>query len=169
MYDYQFSDTALTSWVLLRQTWTGMYRAAQVKFAKLGLTPEQMDVLWICRDYPTPPLTTTELSRLLFRKPHTTTELLKRMEREGLVRIVPKRKGRPFTEIKLTAKGKKAVVPGIEIVKALVTSIMSCLSPEEHEQLQKLLRALQQNVGEELRLEVSPPPYYPRQPIPIDW
>jgi len=54
MYDYNFSDSAFTTWVLLRQTWSAIQKVAERKLAKLGLTPEQVDVLWICRDYHDP-------------------------------------------------------------------------------------------------------------------
>ena len=92
------------------------------------------------------------------------------MEREDLVKRVPKRKGKPFTEVQITDKGREAVRPGLEVFKVLVTAIMSRLSPEEHEQLQKLLRVIQQTVAEELRLDITPPAGYSAdEVIPIEW
>lgn len=169
MYDYRFGNMALTTWVLLRQTWLAMYKASRGRVAKVGLTAEQFDVLWICKDH-RGPLSSAELSRLIFREAQTTTGMLNRMEREGLVKRVPKRKGKPFTEVQITAKGREAVRPGLEVFKVLVTAIMSRLSPEEHEQLQKLLRVIQQTVAEELRLDITPPAGYSAdEVIPIEW
>lgn len=157
MYDYQFSDAALTAWAVLGQTWTAMYKASERKLAKLGLTPEKLDVLRACRDY-APPLIPAEISRLVFRESQTIAGLLSRMEKEGLVTRVPKRKGRPFTEVKMTAKGKELCSPGVEAATPLITRIMSALSAEELEQLLKLVRKLRQNALEELHIELLSPP-----------
>ena len=142
MYDYNFSDSAFTTWVLLRQTWSAIQKVAERKLAKSGLTPEQVDVLWICRDYPDP-LIPAEISRLMFREEQTVTGLLNRLEREGMVKRVPKRKGKPFTEIKITDKGTEAAGAGVEIAMSLITEVMSTLSAPEHEELQRLLQILQ--------------------------
>jgi len=167
VYDYQLSDAGFTTWVLLRQTHFAMYKAVRGKLAKVRLTPEKCDILWVCRDYPAP-LSSAELSRLLFRKASTITGLLNRMEREGLVKRVPNRTGKPFIEVQITAKGKEALGPAIEVAKALITAIMSRLSAEEHEQLQKLLRVLQETVAEQLHLELGPPAgLSPGEVIPV--
>jgi len=169
MYDFKFSEAGLTTWVLLRHTWSAMYNAAAVKLAKVGLTPEQIDVLWACKANPGP-CTPAEISRLIYRKTQSVAGLLNRMEREGFLTRIPKRKGHPFTEVKVTAKGEKACGPGIDVVKDLVTRIMPTLSEEEHEQLQKLLRALLGKAVEELHLELSPPPNRSaEEAIPIEW
>lgn len=157
MYDYRFPDTALTAWVTMAQTWSAMYKAAERKLAKVGLTPEQIDVLWVCRDYPGQ-LTPAELSRLIFRESQSVAGLLLRMEREGLVRRVPKRKGHPFTEVQITPKGEEMCRPGIEVLMALIAKIVSSLSAEELGQLQELLRKLRKNALEELHIELLPPP-----------
>ena len=169
LYDFRLSDAGLTTWTLLRQTSSAVQNAAARKLAKVGLTPERTDVLWICRDHPGP-LTPAEISRLIFRETQTVAELLNRMEREGLVTRIPKKKGRPFTEVTITAKGKEACGPGIDVAKDLITRIMSTLSDGEHEQLQKLLRVLLQKAAEELHLEIGPlPGYSAGEAIPVKW
>ena len=157
MYDYRFSDAALTGWVLLSQTWSAAYKAMERRLAGGGLTPEKLDALWACRAYPGP-LIPAELSRVLFRENQTISGLVSRMEREGLVKRVPKGKGQPFTEIQITAKGEELCRPGIEVAMALIARVMSALSPEELEQLQELLRKLRQNTLEELEIELMAPP-----------
>lgn len=169
MYDYHLSDPTLTTWTLIRQSWSAMNKAAEGKLAKVGLTPERLNVLWLCRDY-RGKLIPAELSRLTFRENQTIAGMLNRMESEGLVRRVPKRKGKPFTEVQITDKGKEAVGPGIEVLNALITNIMSSLSVEDHEQLQRILRVIQNNLVEELRLELKPPPgYAPAETVPVNW
>lgn len=157
MYDYQFSHAGLTSWVLLRHTWSVMANASAAKLHQAGLTPEQFDILWACQAHPGP-FTPAEISRVLYRRTQSVAGILSRMEKEGLVTRIPKRKGHPFTEIKITTKGEKAFAQGIDIVKDLLPRITSSLSEEEHQQLQNLLRAMLHKAAEQLQLEIKPPP-----------
>jgi len=157
LYDYKLPDAALTTWMLLARTWSAMYKVEERKLAKVGLTPEQVDVLRLARGYPIP-LTPAEISRSLFRESQSVAGLLSRMEREGLVKRVLKRKGHPFTEVKMTAKGGQLCPRGIEAATTLIAKIMSSLSEEELEQLQRLLRKLRQRALEELDIELLQPP-----------
>jgi DNA-binding MarR family transcriptional regulator len=169
MYDLQFSDITLTTWALLRQTWSVMDKAAETRLAKVGLTPEKVAVLWICRDYPGL-LTTAEISRFLSRQSQSVTGLLNRMEEEGLVARTPKRKGRPFTEVKMTEKGQKAAQIGIAIIRVLVSETTPVLSTEDQQQLHKYLKMLRQQMVEGLHLELTPPlDIQEREPISVRW
>ncbi len=169
MYDLQLSDRTLTTWALLRQTWSVMDKAAETRLAKVGLTPEKLAVLWICRDYPGL-LTTAEIARFLSRQSQSVTGLLNRMEEELLVTRIPKRKGRPFTEIKLTAKGEEACGIGIAAIKGLIKESAPALSTDEQQQLHKLLGALRQHVVEDLHIDLTPPPdFSTEKAIPVRW
>lgn len=169
MYDLKLSDTTLTTWVLLRQTWSVMDKAAEMRLAKVKLTPEKVAVLWICRDYPGL-MTTAEIARFLSRQSQSVTGLLNRMEEEGLVTRAPKRKGRPFTEVKLTEKGEKACSVGVAVVKALIAETAPVLTLEERQQLHGYLAALRQQTVDSMHLELTEPPDLPsRVPIPVRW
>ena len=157
LYDYQFADPLLTTWLLLEQTWSAVYKTGERHLAKIGLTPEKAHLLWVCHHY-RGLMTPAELSRLLFRENQSIAGLLNRMEKEGLIERVPKRKGHPFTEVKITAKGRELLDPSMERSSAIGTKIMGSLSAEELEQLQKLLRKIRQQALEELRIEVVPSP-----------
>jgi DNA-binding MarR family transcriptional regulator len=170
MYDLEYQDPAMTTWALLRQTWIAVNKAAELKLAKVGLTPEKAAVLWACRDYPGI-LTPAEIARLVFRENQTIAGLLNRMEKEGLVTRVPKRKGHPFTEVKLTPKGEKLVGPGVEVLKGLIKGLASDLSIDEQKQFQKTLRKLRQKMLDEMHMELDKVPkvYTPGKPIPVNW
>lgn len=169
MYDFQFPDTALTTHAMLRQTWAAVNKLAETKLAKVGLTPEKVAVLWACRDYPGM-LTPAEIARLVFRENQTVAGLLNRMEKEGFVKRVPKRKGHPFTEIKLTPKGEKACAPGIAIMKGVVKELAADMSAEKQKQLQNLLRIMRDRALQDLRIEAIPPRGYVKgQPVPVNW
>jgi len=159
MYDYTFSHEAFTTWALLHQAWQALYSTRERKLAKVGLTPEQTSVLWFCKYCPGP-LTPAEIARRLFRKSQTVSGLLSRMEREGLIRRVPKQKGHPFTEVQITAKGEKRLRRGREMLLTTTEKCMSPLSAEEVEQLRNLLRKVRQQALKEQHAEIKPPPGY---------
>ena len=161
MYDYHFPDLNHTVLVQLRQTSSAIYKLTERKLAKIGLTPTKVYVLWLCREHDGP-LTPAEISRSLFRESQTIAGLLARMEKEGLVQRIPKRKGHPFTEVLITEKGKEAWYKGVKVTMAMVEDTMSTLSAEETEQFQELLRKLRQKALAELHLELMPQPEWAR-------
>jgi MarR family transcriptional regulator for hemolysin len=169
MYDLEFDDVAMNTWAMLRQAWTAVNKVAEARLAKAGLTPEKAAVLWACRDYPGT-ITPAEIARLTFRENQTIAGLLNRMEKDGLVKRIPKRKGHPFTEIKLTTRGEEACGPGVEIYKKLIQGLVSDLPKGEQEQLQKLLRGLRDKMLDELHLETKKPSGYDSdKPISPPW
>lgn len=169
MYDMEFEDPSMTTWALLRQTWTAVNKVAEVKLGKVGLTPEKAAVLWACKEYPGV-LTPAEIARLVFREAQTIAGLLNRMEKEGLVKRIPKRKGRPYTEIRLTQRGEGLVNPGIEIYKTLIRDLTVDLQDKEREQFNGALRKLRQRMLDEVHIEAGPVPGYGNsKPMRIDW
>ena len=169
MYDLEFKENAMTTWNMLRQTWTAVNKVAEVKLAKVRLTPEKAAVLWACRDFPGT-LTPAEVARLLFRENQTIAGLLNRMEKDGLVKRIPKRKGHPFTEIKLTPKGEKACDPGIEAYKEVITGLFSDMGEAEQKQLRKTLKTLRDKMAQELHIEAETPRAYDQdKSIDLKW
>ncbi len=154
MYDLQFADKKLTTWALLRQTWSLMEKLAETRLAKVKLTPEKVAVLWACMDRPGP-LIPAEIARIVSRESQSVTGLLNRMEREGLVKRIPKRKGRPFTEIKLTQKGEEACKAGVDILKKVIADVMSTPTEGQLDQLREPLLAIRGKVLDDLHIELS--------------
>lgn len=157
MYDLVFSDKELTTWALLRQTWSLMCKLAETRLGKIHMTPEKVAILWVCREHPGP-LIPAELARLVSRESQSVTGLLNRMEREGLITRIPKRKGRPYTEVKLTDKGEKACDFGVQVFRHVIKEVMSPLQTEEFGQLQNTLRTLREQAAGGLNLNLSRPP-----------
>lgn len=168
MYEMEFAETAMTTWTMLRQTYTAVNKVAEVKLAKVGLTPEKAGVLWACRDYPGT-VTPAEIARLMFRENQTIAGLLNRMEKDGLVKRVPKRKGHPFTEVKLTERGRELCEPGIEVLKTLILALASDMSVEQQKRLQDELRPLRDKMLDALHMEVPRPTIWEGKPIPLVW
>jgi DNA-binding MarR family transcriptional regulator len=169
MYDMTFVDPSMTSWSLLRQTWIVTNKVAEARLSRMGLTPEKAAVLWACRDYPGV-LTPAEVSRLVFREAQSVAGLLNRMEKEGLVKRIPKRKGRPFTEIKATPKGEELCDPAVAVLKDVIQGLTSDLSPEERENFHNTLQKLRHKMFDRLHMELGhPPAFRTEDTIPLNW
>lgn len=169
MYDLKFSDATLTTWLLLRQTWSAVYRAAETRLADVGITPEKLAVLWICRDYQGL-ASISEIARFLNTRSQSVVGLVNRMEEQGLVRRTPKSRGHPWTEVRLTARGEEICRGGIALIRELMSETAPTLTVEEQMQLQRLLRALRAEMLKALRLELDHPLHLPAgEAIPVAW
>ncbi len=169
VYDLEFADQALTTYVLVRQAWLAINRYAEARLAKVGVTPEKLMVLWICRDYPSP-LIPAEIARITHRENQTIAGLLNRMEVEGLVQRVPKRKGHPFTEVKLTAKGKKLLEAALPVFKSTVSDLLGDLPLRKQKECQAWHRELRDKALDKLHLVAgSPGEGVIGKPIHLEW
>jgi DNA-binding MarR family transcriptional regulator len=162
MYDYTFGTMSLTAWAQLRHTWIAMNKVAESRLLEVDSTPETVGVLWACRDYPGP-LHPAEIARLVFRAPHTVAAMLNRLEEEKLIVRIPKKPGHPYTEVKLTTKGKEACSSRIDILKDVIAETMSVMTEEELNQLVELTRELQLKALDMLHIKLRPSPGNPEE------
>lgn len=169
VYDFEFTDQALTSYTTLRQAWVAVNRLAEAKLGKLGLTPETLAVLWAARDYPGT-LIPAEIARLTHRENQTIAGLLNRMEKAGLIQRVSKRKGKPFTEVKITDKGRELCDAGVPILKSVVADLMLDTPVRMQKECQAWHRTLRDKALDRLHLEASPAVVgAPGKPVPVHW
>jgi DNA-binding MarR family transcriptional regulator len=169
LYDLEFTDQALTTYTALRQAWVAVNRLAEARLGKLGLTPETLSVLWAARDYPGK-LIPAEIARLTHRENQTIAGLLNRMEKSGLITRIPKRKGKPFTEVQLTAKGQKLCDDGVPVLKAIVSDLISEMPAQKQKQCQEWHRGLRDKALDKLHLEVGPEAGgVLGKPVPVKW
>jgi DNA-binding MarR family transcriptional regulator len=169
VYDLEFSDQALTTYTLVRQAWLAMNRYAEARLAKVGVTPETFLVLWTCRDYPSP-LIPAEIARIAHRENQTIAGLLNRMEKDGLVERVPKRKGHPFTEVKMTAKGRKLLAAALPVFKSIVSDLIGDMPMQKQKQCQEWHRELRDKALDKMYLVVGTPAEgVTGKPIDLKW
>ena len=169
VYDLEFSDQALTTYILVRQAWLAVNRYAESKLAKVGVTPEKLLVLWACRDYPGT-LIPAEIARITHLENQSIAGSLNRMEKEGLVQRIPKRKGRPFTEVKMTAKGKKLLAAALPVFKSVVSDLISDMPMQKQKQCQEWHRELRDKALDKLHLEAKRPTEGAAgKPIDLKW
>jgi len=141
-------------WSMLNQTYWVMIRTAERELRSSGLTMIQAATLYWVKTLEKPP-TAAELSRLLFRRPHTVSDLLDRMEKQGLVRRQRDAKRKNVTRVILTRKGEDLY----EAQRGLraIARIMSDLSPRETESMMAMLEKLRNRAIEDLKSGAAAP------------
>ncbi len=139
MNSKQSRDPNFETWVLLAQTRRAMFRARSKKLLKFGISPRQSALMFMIIDLGEK-ATPSELARSLFREPHSISELVDRMEKNGLVRRVSDLDKKNLVRVELTDKGRD--IYERSLTEEPVHKIMASLSNEEHEQLRALLRKL---------------------------
>lgn len=135
-------------WAALIQAHDTMLRARQNELKDRNITMMQASVLFIAKSIDAPP-TPAEISRWIFREPHTVSVLLTQMEKQGLVRKVKDLDRKNLVRIEITEKGEEAYRRSREDA-TVIGEIFSCLASEEAEQLQTYLECLRDNALKKL-------------------
>lgn len=140
-------DPIFTIWTLLHQTAYAITRAREKELKRYGIAIRQVAALLVISnlgDRATP----TELARWLFRKPHTVSSMLTRMEKEGLIAKSKDLERKNVIRVTLTEKGKGTYQQSTR--RESIHRIMSCLDEKELGQLSSLLERLRERAFGEL-------------------
>jgi DNA-binding MarR family transcriptional regulator len=140
------SDEYFVLWVMIAQTKDAILRARQRDYARFNIGNERRAVLWNIQNnggHATP----VEISRQLFRELHSVTEMLKRMEKAGLIKRY-KGSGRSRFEVELTEKGLEIFNQSLH--NETDKRIFSVLTKKERERLASYLWKLRGQVMKEL-------------------
>jgi DNA-binding MarR family transcriptional regulator len=150
-----FSDYYL--WILFSQTWEAISKARNKELLSQDISERRAALLFIIQliGHDATPV---KISRYLFREPHSISELLDRMEAQGLVKKVKDLDRKNQVRIELTEKGHEYYETSI--VPKNIPEILSVLTEEERKQflsgLIKLRKAAIKLIG--IRYEVPLPP-----------
>ena len=140
-------DPEYELWVLLHQAVDAMIRARENELRKFGISRIQAAVLFIIKAIDGP-ATPAEISRWLFREPHTVFGLLVRMEKQGLVRRDKDLERRNMIRVTITEKGEKAFRRSRDM--KVIRTILSGISPEQRDNLKPYLETLRKRALKEL-------------------
>jgi DNA-binding MarR family transcriptional regulator len=99
------ADDPFLLWVLIAQTKDGILKARQRDYARFGISDDRRAILYIVMTNGGT-ATPVVIARNLFRELHSVTEMLKRMEKDGLVER-RKGTGRSKVEVAITDKGRE--------------------------------------------------------------
>ena len=158
MEEVSLADQDYELWVLLYWTKDAIYKAREKELRKWTLSPMWAAVLFTVQAIGSEAIL-SEISRWLFRKPHSVAGIVRRMEKEGLVKTARDLHRKNLVRVTMTETGQQAlhqVTKGEEAIH----SIMSCLSQEERQQLRSCLERLLSKAFTELGIQ--------RQ-LPLPW
>lgn len=137
-------------WVLLHQLCHAISRAREAELRTIGITLVQAAVLFIVNTVEGP-ATPALISRWLFRKSHSVSELLERMEKEGLVKRVKNAGRKHSTRVVLTEKGEQAYQRARAELRS-ISEVFSCLSEEERSDFETNLKMLRKKALDQIEL-----------------
>jgi len=137
-------------WTLLHQTSDAMLRAWQKELNLIGITTEQAAALFVIQAIQGP-ATPAEISRWLFRQPHTVFGLLNRMEKDGLVTQTKDLERKNLVRVALTPKGRQCYDASTK--REVISRIFSFLSKEQRRMLASYLEVLRNKALEELTIK----------------
>ena len=150
------SDRDYGLWAVLSQTAHAVERLRSNELRKAGITMLQAEILNLVNESEGP-IIPTEIARLTFRERHTISEVLDRMQEDGLMEKVKDLKRRNRVRVVLTKKGEDACrrsAGGDVILRT-----MSGLSQEDCAGLRGYLEVWRDKAFEELAN--SPRPFGP--------
>lgn len=142
-------------WLLMSQVHNAMERVRENELRPLGISLIQAAVLWFMArlDRPASP---AELAAMLFRKHHSVSGLLRRMEGQGLIERPPDLQRAGVVRVVITEKGRETLLQ-LYTTGSAIDGIMACLSSNERAALRSYLEALRENAFSKL-VEKPPAP-----------
>lgn len=145
-------DDVARLFVLMRQTVDATHRLREIELRSFEITPEQAAAL-ICIKSIGKEATPAEIARWLFRERNSTSVLLARMEKQGLIKKTADLKKKNLIRVTLTAKGKEALHHALKF--RFMRNITDSLSPRKLEQLRALLHEVRDKAMEQLGLDTA--------------
>lgn len=139
MKSFFFRDQEGDLWSLLTQTRDAMFKARQKELDQYKISAATSIALGVIQSIGNR-ATPAEISRRLFREPHSTSGLLNRMEKKGLIEKVKDLERKNMIRVVITEKGYEAYYQSMR--QESIHMIISSLSEEERQQLRSFLRTV---------------------------
>jgi DNA-binding MarR family transcriptional regulator len=153
-------------WILFCQTWVAISKARQKELMPYNISEIRAALLFII-ELIGHDATPAKVSRWLFREPHSISEIVDRMEKQGLVRKVKDLDRKNQVRIELTENGQEFYKTSL--VPDCIPKIASVLSEEERKlfisSLVKLREAAIKHAG--MKYEIPLPPLDDRSSSPL--
>lgn len=145
-----YADKYYGLWLLLILVKDAMQRARREELRQVSITANEAGVLFYIEALGNR-ATPAEISRSLFKRPHSISMLISKMEKEGLVKKINDLDRKNLVRVELTEKGQQAYNHASK--RAVIHRIISSLSKEERQQLSSCLGKLRSSAFEELGLK----------------
>jgi len=146
-------------WVLMHQVSDIIFNAREAELQEYGLPATQAEVLFVIKaigDKVTP----AQISRMMFRRPHSVSGIIDRMKKAGLVKKTKDLNRKNLVRVTITAKGEQAYKQAMK--GKAVQKIISALSESEQQKFKSLLDILRTKGLKELGIDPkkTPPPKF---------
>ena len=135
----KFRDDDWQLWILLRNISHKTARIRNDELRKYGISFIQAAIIYIVKNADVP-VTPSEISRWMDRERQTITEILNRMQKNGLINRVKDLRQKNQVRIELTDKGEQAYRNSSGLTS--IHSILSCLSTNEKHNLKDYLKKI---------------------------
>lgn len=142
----KIADEYFLLWVLIAQAKDAILRAREREYERYGISNERRAILFVIQNSGGR-TTPVSIARNLFRELHSITEMLKRMEKDGLI-ARHKGSGRSKVEVTLTKKGLDVFNQSLH--NETDERIFSVLPKEDRERLASYLWQLRRKASQEL-------------------
>ncbi|MGI8554367.1 MAG: MarR family winged helix-turn-helix transcriptional regulator [Dehalococcoidia bacterium] len=149
------SASMFTTWSLLHQSYSLVYKNLDQLMTKTGISQAQASVLVVLKSVGRP-LPLSKLARLLVQEAQSVTSLVDRLESRGLVRRVPDSKDRRVINVELTPDGESLFDRIYPAAHQGISEIFAGLNPRELHALTDSLRKLRNRGADVLHLSRSP-------------
>ena len=150
MYEVKHEDPILRAFIIFTQTADAVLKYGDAHlFRKADFSVIKLMILQllVAKGGTAEP---SQLAAWALRERHDITTLVRRMQRDGLVKTERSEKDRRFINITITDKGKRQLERAMPVAKEIVDQIMSSMSKQDALLLEKLLLILRQNALTEL-------------------
>jgi DNA-binding MarR family transcriptional regulator len=149
-------DRDYNLWVLLHQVSDIIFNSREEELRQYGLPATQAEVLFVIKaigDKATP----AQISRMIFRRPHSVSGILDRMAKAGLVKRTKDLHRKNWVRVTLTEKGLQAYKQALK--RKSVQKILSSISEAERQKLKSLLETLRNKGLKELGMDAKKVPF----------
>jgi DNA-binding MarR family transcriptional regulator len=140
-------DKEYDLWILLSRVYHMVAKLRNMEMNKHGILPVQSYMLFIIQAMGNA-TTPAELSRYVYQQRNSVSDILKRMEKQGLITKEKTSKGNGRVLVKMTKKGEKVLL--LSKQREHLNNVMSILNEEKRSQLESLLELLRDRAIEEL-------------------
>ncbi len=146
---FEKEDENYALWLLLIQTNKAMHLARQQELKRIGITVAEAGVLYYAERLGKR-ATPAEISRRLSKVSHGISTLIKRMERQGLVKKLKDLDRKNLVRVELTEKGRQVHQHAVK--REAIRYIMSSLSIDDFKKLTLFLENLRNVAFEKITL-----------------
>ena len=146
---FEKEDEIYALWLLLIQTNKAIHLARQEELDRIGITVTEAGVLYYAERLGKR-ATPAEISRRLSKVSHGISTLIKRMERQGLVKKVKDLDRKNLVRVELTEKGRQTHQHAVK--REAIHHVVSSLSAEDFKKLTSFLENLRNAAFEKITL-----------------